>query len=71
MNLFSFRGCSERLSPGENEDSVIDDLILQRQQAQEEKNEELQREFNQLSSKNVDLKFQVSRMETLKKFELT
>lgn len=44
----------------EHEDSIVDDLILQRQQTQEEKDEEMQRDLNQLNSENVDLKFQVS-----------
>jgi hypothetical protein len=43
----------------ENEESFIEDLILQRQEMQKEKVKEMQRENNRLSSENVDLKFQV------------
>lgn len=43
----------------EEEESSLEDLILQRQRTQEEKVEEMQRNYDQLSSDNVDLKFQV------------
>lgn len=46
----------------EDEESAIGDLILQRQQAQEDKIEEMQRECNQQTSEIVDLKFQVSKL---------
>lgn len=42
-----------------NEESSIEDLILQRQEMQKEKVKEMQRENNRLSSENVDLKYQV------------
>ena len=43
------------------EDSSINDLILRRQQANDEKLDEIRRNCDQVSSENVDLKFQVRR----------
>ena len=44
----------------QEEDSSLEELIVRRQRVQEEKIEEMQREYDQLSSANVDLKYQVT-----------
>ncbi|XP_058789831.1 centrosomal protein cep290-like isoform X2 [Phymastichus coffea] len=54
----------EKLGLTEEDSSCIDDLILQRQQAQEDKVTEMQRNYDQLSSENVDLKFQIRQLKT-------
>lgn len=50
----------DKLGITEDEEFAIEDLILQRQQAQEEKIEEIQRSCDRQASENVDLKFQVN-----------
>ncbi|XP_008211366.1 centrosomal protein cep290 [Nasonia vitripennis] len=60
----------EKLGITEDEEFAMEDLIVRRQQAQEEKIEEIQRSCDQQASENVDLKFQIRKLKTALKESL-
>lgn len=48
----------------DEDESHIEDLILQRQQSQEDKIKDMQRSYDQLSSENVDFKYKIRKLKT-------
>ncbi|XP_011504729.1 PREDICTED: centrosomal protein of 290 kDa-like [Ceratosolen solmsi marchali] len=52
----------DKLGVTKHEESLIEDLILQRQESQKEKFNEMQRENNRLTGENADLKFQLRKV---------
>ncbi|KAL7306503.1 hypothetical protein TKK_0001202 [Trichogramma kaykai] len=51
-------------STGEDEDLSLGELVLNRHKAQEEQIMKMQRDFDELSSENVGLKFQIRKLKT-------